>query len=52
MNMSGPEGYSFNENIDTVRLEKISTSSARAFAYSVEECGKGARMWKFDLKDT
>ena len=51
MNMSGPDGYSFNENIDTVRLEKISTSSARAFAYSVEECGKGARMWKFDLKD-
>ena len=51
MNMSGPEGYSFNENIDTLRLEKISTSSARAFGYSVVECGKGARMWKFDLKD-
>ena len=51
MNMSGPAGHFFNENIDAVRLEKIATSSARSFGYSLEECGKGACMWKFYLKD-
>jgi hypothetical protein len=32
-------------------VEKISVSSARLFGYSVQGCGRGARMWKFDMVD-
>jgi hypothetical protein len=51
MNLSGPEGESFNDAINELALEKVSMSSARLFGYSVVECGIGARMWKYDMVD-
>jgi hypothetical protein len=51
MNMSAPKGSSYNDAIDEMALEKVSMSSARLFGYSVQDCGTGARMWKFDMVD-
>jgi len=51
MNMSAPPGRSTNDSIDEARLPKLTMSTARDFSYSVLEAGRGALMWKFDLKD-
>lgn len=51
MDLSSPKGASFNEAVDDLRLEKVSMSTARKFGYSVIDCGKGARMWKWDFQD-
>jgi len=51
INMSGPDGFSFNSNIDKLKLEKVRMASAKAFGYKVRAEGKGALMSKFDLKD-
>jgi hypothetical protein len=49
MNLSGPEGASFNDAIIEQALEKVSMSSARLFGYTLVDCGVGARMWKYDM---
>jgi hypothetical protein len=51
MDLSAPKGASYNDAINETALEKVSMSSARLFGYSVQDCGKGARMWKFDMVD-
>ena len=51
LNASLPDNLSFNSNIDSVKLEKVHMSSARAFGYSVVKAGAGAVMSKFDLCD-
>jgi hypothetical protein len=51
MNLSGPDGESFNDAINELALEKVTMSSARLFGYSLVECGVGARMWKYDMVD-
>jgi hypothetical protein len=51
MNLSGPEGASFNDAIIEQALEKVSMSSARLFGYTLVDCGVGARMWKYDMVD-
>jgi hypothetical protein len=51
MNLSAPKGQSFNENIDELKLEKVSMSTAKKFGHSVIDCDVGARMWKWDLVD-
>jgi len=51
INMSGPAGGSFNENILSHKLEKVKMATAKEFSYEVIEAGKGAIMSKFDLKD-
>ena len=51
MNLSAPEGDSFNDAVSSHDLQKIYMSTAKSFGYSVVECGSGARMWKFDLSD-
>ncbi len=51
MDLSAPKGESYNDAIDDMDLEKVSMSSARLFGYSVQDCGIGARMWKFDMVD-
>ncbi len=51
MNLSGPEGESFNDAIEELALEKVSMSSARLFGYTLVDCGVGARMWKYDMVD-
>jgi hypothetical protein len=51
MDLSAPKGSSYNDAVRELALEKVSMSSARLFGYSVQDCGKGARMWKFDMVD-
>ena len=49
MNLSGPEGDSFNDNVIDNALEKVNMSTARQYGYSVVDCGHNARMWKYDM---
>ncbi len=51
MNLSAPDGASFNDMIIEDALEKVHMSTARQFGYTVYECGRGARMWKWDMCD-
>ena len=51
INVSEPEGFSFNDNIDKNKLEKVKMTSARNFGYSLKNCGKNAKLSKFDMKD-
>ena len=51
LNVSRPEGLSFNDNIDKNLLEKVKMSSARNFGYSIKKCGKNAVFSKFDFRD-
>lgn len=51
MNLSVPEGASFNDAIQDDALEKVCMSTARHVGYTIMDCGKGARLWKWDLTD-
>jgi len=51
MNLSEPEGTSFNDNVDKSKAESVHMSTAKDFGYAVVECGHHARMWKFDMSD-
>lgn len=51
MDMSRPEGRSFNSNLTKHLLDKVAMSTARQFGYSAKEAGKGALMSKMDMKD-
>ena len=51
LNMSYPEGSSFNDNLDEDILPKVKMSSAKQFGQAVLRAGKGALMSKMDMKD-
>jgi len=51
LNVSLPEGKSFNDNIGKYDLEKMRMSSARSFSYSILESGPRSCMSKFDCVD-
>ena len=51
MDMSRPEGRSFNDNLSKDKLDKVEMSTARQFGYSVREAGKDSIMSKLDMKD-
>jgi len=51
LDMSRPEGRSFNDNINKFKVEKVSMSTARLFSYCLKEAGVAAIMSKFDMKD-
>ena len=51
MDMSRPEGRSFNDNLTKNLLDKVDMSTAKQFAYCAREAGKGAIMSKLDMKD-
>lgn len=51
MNLSVPEGASFNDAVHDDALEKVSMSTARHVGYTIMDCGTGARLWKWDLTD-
>jgi hypothetical protein len=51
MNVSLPEGASFNSNIDQQKIEKVFMSSAREVSFVLAETGHGAIMSKMDKKD-
>ena len=51
INMSGPKGHSFNENLDKSKIEKVNMTTARQFSYTLKEAGRGAKFSKFDIVD-
>ena len=51
LNMSGPKGRSFNDNIVQEKLEKVHMATAKAFSFALRKAGKNSRMSKFDICD-
>ena len=51
LDMSQPDGRSFNDNVDRVRVEHVKMSTAKSFSFSVMDAGRGALMSKHDMKD-
>ena len=51
LNMSCPEGNSYNDNVDEQAVPKVKMSSARQFGQAVLRAGEGALMSKLDMKD-
>jgi hypothetical protein len=51
INMSRPEGFSFNDNLLENRLEKVHMGTSCDFGYALKEAGKGSLMSKYDLRD-
>jgi hypothetical protein len=51
INLSHPDGDSFNDNVIKSHLEKVKMATAKEFSFAVLAAGPGARMSKFDVKD-
>jgi hypothetical protein len=51
INVSKPEGRSFNDNIEKTELEKVKMSSARQFGHRIIEAGKNCIIAKPDIVD-
>jgi hypothetical protein len=51
IHMSKPEGFSFNDNLEEKKIEKVHMNVARDFGYLLKETGRDAVMSKYDLKD-
>ncbi len=51
LNVSEPDGSSFNDNVDRYSVERVSMDTARSFSYALLRAGKNARMDKSDVKD-
>jgi hypothetical protein len=51
INMSRPEGFSFNDNLREYRMEKVHMGTARSFGYALKEAGRNSLMSKYDLRD-
>jgi hypothetical protein len=51
MDLSNPEGECFNDDVDINSVEKVHMATAKEFGYAVVDCGHGARMWKFVMRD-
>lgn len=51
LNMSGPRGASFNDNIDRLKLEKLNMATAKQFSHELRRCGTNATFSKFDICD-
>ena len=51
LNMSGPKGRSFNDNVDKSKLEKLHMGTAKSFGFNLKRAGRGAKFSKFDLQD-
>jgi hypothetical protein len=51
MNMSSPEGTSFNDAIDSDALEHVHMATAKNVGYSVVACGHNSLIWKWDMVD-
>ncbi len=51
LNMSSPDGFSFNDNVEKAKLEKVHMDTARKFGHTLKEAGKDAVFSKFDFCD-
>ena len=46
LNMSGPVGASFNDNVDERKMERLHMGTAKEFSYLLKDAGFGARFSK------
>ena len=51
LNMSGPVGKSFNDNVDREKLERLHMGTAKQFSFALKDAGGGAVFSKFDICD-
>ena len=51
LNVSETAGRSFNDNVDTNKIEKSYMSTAKEFGHALRKAGRGAVMSKFDMSD-
>jgi hypothetical protein len=51
IDLSAPAGHSFNDNVCTVKLEKVYMSSVKQFAKTLSISGKNSLISKLDLVD-
>ena len=51
LNMSGPVGRSFNDNVEKNKLERLHMGTAKVFSFALKRAGRGAKFSKFDLRD-
>jgi hypothetical protein len=51
LDLSSPQGKSFNDNIAEELLEKVSMATEKVFGYVLTEAGKSAKFSKFDTCD-
>ena len=51
LNMSGPIGGSFNDNVDEKKLERLQMGTAKQFGQLLLKSGRGAKFSKFDIQD-
>ena len=51
LNMSGPRGASFNDNVEESKLEKLHMGTAKEFSFLLKDAGVGAKISKFDIQD-
>ena len=51
LNMSGPKGKSFNDNVNRTKLERLHMGTAKQFSYALRNAGTDAVFSKFDIQD-
>ena len=51
LTMSGPEGASFNDNVDERKMERLHMGTAKEFSYLLRDAGHNAKFSKFDIQD-
>ena len=51
LNMSGPIGKSFNNNVDVGKLERLHMGTAKKFSFTLYVSGVDAKFSKFDICD-
>ena len=51
LNMSGPVGRSFNDNVNEKKLERLHMGTAKQFGQLLLKSGEGALFSKFDNQD-
>ena len=51
LNMSGPVGESFNDNVNEKKLERLHMGTAKQFGQLLLKSGEGALFSKFDIQD-
>jgi hypothetical protein len=51
LNVSEPNGLSFNDNVDKLQVERVAMDNARTFSFTLLEAGKNARIDKTDIKN-
>jgi hypothetical protein len=51
LNVSLPEGLSFNDNVDTLQCEKIKMATARKISHMILAAGRNCVIYKTDIRD-